>query len=372
LHKTFSSHKVIKVMLKPEFWKNKRVFVTGHTGFKGAWLCLWLDSMGAKVTGYALPPPTNPSLFELARVPELIDSHTGDVTDKTKLESVMKAAAPEIVIHMAAQSLVRYSYDHPGETFSTNVMGSVNVLDVVRRVPSVRAVVMVTSDKCYHNEEWVWGYRENARLGGADPYSASKGCAELVVAAFQHSYFDPKNNPGCAAVGSARAGNVIGGGDWALDRLVPDIIRSLLIEQPTLIRNPQATRPWQHVLEPLHGYLMLAERLYTDGHQFASAWNFGPPEESEKTVGWIIEQMYQLWGVTFDWKKDPNPGPPECTFLKLDASKARGYMGWRPKLDLITTLDWIVKWSRRFQAKDDMRKVTLDEIQRFMAIVPKQ
>lgn len=357
-------------MINPEFWKGKNVFVTGHTGFKGSWLCLWLDRLGAKVTGYALPPPTNPSLFELARVAESMHSIIADVTNLPALQAAIAAAKPDIVIHMAAQSLVRYSYDNPVETFTTNVLGTVHVLDAVRRVPSVRAVVIVTSDKCYHNEEWVWGYRETSRLGGADPYSASKGCAELVVAGYQHSFFDPKTNPGCAAVGSSRAGNVIGGGDWATDRLVPDIVRSLLKNRPTIIRSPQATRPWQHVLEPLHGYLMLAERLYTDGHAFASAWNFGPPEQSEKTVGWIIEQMYRLWGVTFDWTKDPNPGPPECTFLKLDASKARAYLGWRPKLDLLATLDSIVKWSRRFEAGDDMRKVSVAEIEHFMTIVP--
>ena len=357
-------------MLNPKFWKGKHVFVTGHTGFKGSWLCLWLEHLGAKVTGYALPPPTKPSLFELARVADSMDSHVGDVKDLNLLQATLTAAKPDIVIHMAAQALVRYSYENPVETFSTNVIGTVNLLDAVRRVPSVRAVVIVTSDKCYHNEEWVWGYRETSRLGGADPYSASKGCAELVVAAYQHSYFNPRNNPGCAAVASVRAGNVIGGGDWAVDRLVPDIIRSLLKNQPTLIRSPQATRPWQHVLEPLHGYLMLAERLYRDGYEFSSAWNFGPLEQGEKTVGWIVEHMYQLWGITFDWRKDMDSGPPESTFLKLDSSKARAYLGWRPKLDLTTTLDWIVKWSRRFEENDDMRKVSIDEIERFMAIAP--
>jgi len=358
-------------MLNPEFWKGKHVFVTGHTGFKGSWLCMWLNHLGAKVTGYALPPPTDPSLFEMAHIDTLINHVVGDVADLPKLQTALAAAKPDIVIHMAAQSLVRYSYEHPVETFSTNVLGSVHMLEAVRHVPSVRAVVMVTSDKCYHNEEWVWGYRENSRLGGDDPYSASKGCAELVVNAFQHSFFSPKTNgEGVAAVASARAGNVIGGGDWALDRLVPDILRSLLKGQPTLIRNPQATRPWQHVLEPLHGYLMLAERLYADRHQFSSAWNFGPPEKSEKTVGWIIEKMYDLWGVDFEWQRDPNRGPPECTFLKLDASKAHAHLGWRPKLDLPTTLDWIVKWTRRYQAGDDMRKVSVAEIDRFMAIRP--
>jgi CDP-glucose 4,6-dehydratase len=358
-------------MLNPEFWKGRRVFVTGHTGFKGSWLCLWLNHLGAQVTGYALPPPSDPSLFEMARIADSVDSHTGDVRDLAALEAALTAAQPEVVIHMAAQSLVRYSYDHPVETFATNVLGTVHLLDAVRRTPSVRAVVVVTSDKCYYNEEWVWGYREDSRLGGHDPYSGSKGCAELVVTAYQNSFFSADRHPGAAVVGSARAGNVIGGGDWALDRLVPDILRSLLKGEPTLIRNPQATRPWQHVLEPLHGYLMLAERLHADGHQFSSGWNFGPPEESERTVGWIIERLYDLWRVDFEWQRDRNPGPPESTFLKLDASKARAHLGWRPKLDLDTTLQWIVDWTRRYQAGDDMRKVSLADIERFMAIVPK-
>jgi CDP-glucose 4,6-dehydratase len=353
-------------MIRPEFWKGKRVFVTGHTGFKGSWLCLWLSGMGAHVSGYALPPPSQPSLFEIARIDALVDHHLGDVRDLPALERALSAARPDIVIHMAAQSLVRPSYERPVETFATNTLGSVHLLDAVRRVPSVRAVVMVTSDKCYENHEWVWGYREDSQLGGADPYSASKGCAELVVSAYQRSFFDPGRFPGCAAVASARAGNVIGGGDWAQDRLVPDILRSLLQGRPTLIRNPQATRPWQHVMEPLHGYLMLAERLHEDGHALAGGWNFGPPEESERTVGWIIEELYERWGVDFEWQRDPDPGPPECTFLKLDASKARAHLGWRPKLDLPDTLQWIVDWTRAYQRGDDMREITQADIRRFM------
>ena len=357
-------------MLKAEFWNGRRVFVTGHTGFKGSWLCIWLNHLGAKVTGYALPPPTEPSLFEAAGVASLIDSRTADVRDQAALQAALLDAQPEIVIHMAAQSLVRYSYDYPVETFATNVLGTVHLLDAVRHCPAVRAVVVVTSDKCYYNEEWVWGYREDSRLGGHDPYSGSKGCAELVVTSYRASYFDAARHADCAAVGSARAGNVIGGGDWALDRLVPDILRSLLKNQPTLIRNPQATRPWQHVLEPLHGYLMLAERLYIDGQTFASAWNFGPPEESERTVGWIIEHLYEMWGVDFEWTRDHNPGPPESTFLKLDASKARAQLRWRPKLNLETTLSWIVEWTRRYQAGNEMLEVSLGDIDRFMAITP--
>jgi CDP-glucose 4,6-dehydratase len=332
-------------------------------------LCLWLDHVGARVTGYALDPPTDPSLFELARISELIDHHFGDVRDLVALETALRDAQPEVVIHMAAQSLVRYSYENPVETFSTNVLGTVHMLDAVRRVPSVRAVVVVTSDKCYFNEEWVWGYREDARLGGHDPYSGSKGAAELVVTAYQNSFFHPERNPDLAVVGSARAGNVIGGGDWAVDRLVPDIMSSLLEGQPTLIRKPQATRPWQYVLEPLNGYLMLAERLFNDGHGFASAWNFGPSEEGERTVGWIIERLYALWPAAFDWERDDNPAPPESGFLKLDASRAHAYLGWRPKLDLETTLEWVVNWYKRYEAGEDARDECLKEIRRFMAIV---
>jgi CDP-glucose 4,6-dehydratase len=349
-------------MMNPEFWKGKKVFVTGHTGFKGSWLCLWLDEVGAEVHGYSLPPPTNPSLFEMARIEQTLKSSVmGDVRDLPKLEQALAAAQPDIVIHMAAQTLVRYSYREPVETFGTNVLGTTHLLDAVRRVPSVRAVVVVTSDKCYYNEEWVWGYREDSRLGGHDPYSASKGAAEIVVAA----YFGPESGSP-TVVGSGRAGNVIGGGDWALDRLVPDIIRTLLEKQPTLIRNPQATRPWQHVLEPLNGYLVLAERLYNERHKFASGWNFGPPESSEKTVGWIVEHLYKLWGVDYPWVKDKEAGPPENTFLKLDASKAHAYLGWWPKLDLPETLAWIVRWTRRYEAGEDMRNATLDDIRQFM------
>lgn len=356
-------------MLQVDFWKNKRVFVTGHTGFKGAWLCLWLRHLGAHVTGYALPPPSDPSLFELAGIGHRVDSIIGDVRDLAGLEKALAAARPDIVIHMAAQTLVRYSYDQPVETFSTNILGSVHALEAVRRTPSVRAVVMVTSDKCYQNNEWYWGYREDERLGGHDPYSASKACAEIAIAAYQHSFFADASAP---AVASARAGNVIGGGDWALDRLVPDILRSLLKNQPTLIRKPQATRPWQHVLEPLHGYLVLAQHLYEGGKEYSSPWNFGPPEDSEKTVGWIIAKLYGLWGVKFDWTLDTDPGPPESTFLKLDASKARARLGWRPLLDLETTLEWIVRWTRRYEAGDDMAAVSVADIEQFTALMSRR
>lgn len=353
---------------RPEFWRDRRVLVTGHTGFKGSWLCLWLDHVGARVTGYALAPPTDPSLFELARVAERIDHRTGDVRDIDALERTVRETAPEVVFHLAAQSLVRYSYEQPVETFSTNVLGTVHLLDAVRRAPSVRAVVAVTSDKCYRNEEWVWGYRESDRLGGHDPYSGSKGAAELAVEALRSSFFDPAREPAAAAVATARAGNVIGGGDWAADRLVPDIVGSLLRGEATRIRNPQATRPWQFVLEPLHGYLMLAERLHEEGHAYAEAWNFGPGEESERTVGWVAERLHGLWGDGAPWRHDPDAGPPESTFLKLDASKARARLGWRPKLDLETALEWIAGWTRRLQAGEDPRVACLEDIRRYEEI----
>jgi CDP-glucose 4,6-dehydratase len=351
-------------MTQADFWKGKRVFLTGHTGFKGSWLCLWLHRMGAHVTGYALAPPSDPSLFELARIPGIVESRLGDVRDLSGLEEAIQAARPEVVFHMAAQSLVRYSYREPVETFGTNVLGTVHVLDAVRRVPGVRAVVIVTSDKCYFNEEWVWGYREDDRLGGIDPYSGSKGAAELVVTAYRNSFFQGPDGP---AIASARAGNVIGGGDWAEDRLVPDILRSLLRGESTLIRHPEATRPWQFVLEPLNGYLTLAEALYRHGSAYAGAWNFGPSEQNEWTVGSIIERLYQLWGAGFEWTRDTQPGPPESTFLKLDASKARARLHWQPRLDLDTTLEWIVDWTRRYQAGDDVRETSLAQIERFCA-----
>ncbi|PID96375.1 MAG: CDP-glucose 4,6-dehydratase [Actinomycetales bacterium] len=356
-------------MVDPQFWHNRRVFLTGHTGFKGSWLCLWLHRLGAEVYGYALDPPTDPSLFRTARVDELVDSTTGDIRDLAALRSAVERAQPEVVIHMAAQTLVRPSFDDPVETFSTNVMGTVHLLEAVREVPSVKAVVVVTSDKCYFNEEWVWGYREDSRLGGEDPYSSSKGCAELATLAYRHSFYDPARRPGAAVVATARAGNVIGGGDWATDRLVPDILKSLLRNEPTLIRHPQATRPWQHVMEPLNGYLMLAERLCSpDGQQFANAWNFGPPEDSERTVGWIIARIYDLWGVDFEWVRDERPGPPENTFLKLDAAKARARLHWQPRLDLPTTLEWIVDWTRGYQRGEDTRGLTLADIDRFCGL----
>lgn len=307
------------------FWHGKRVFLTGHTGFKGGWLSLWLQQLGADVTGYALDAPTSPSLFEAASVARGMRSIIGDVRDGDAVKRAMAVARPDIVIHMAAQPLVRYSYVNPVETYSTNVMGVVNLLEAVRATPGVRAVVNVTSDKCYENREWPWGYRENEAMGGYDPYSNSKGCAELVTAGYRSSFFHADKYPEHGvALGSGRAGNVIGGGDWALDRLIPDMLRAIGAGEPVMIRNPHAIRPWQHVLEPLSGYLTLAEKLYTEGPVHAEGWNFGPYDTDAKPVEWIVERMTQEWGAGASWTLDGQDHPHEATYLKLDCSKARG------------------------------------------------
>ncbi len=345
------------VGMTPDFWKGRRVFVTGHTGFKGSWLSLWLQSLGAEVAGYALPPPTEPSLFVRARVTVGIDSHIGDVRNLDALSKCMHAARPEIVIHIAAQPLVRDSYRLPVETYATNVMGTVHLLEAVRTAASVRAVVIVTSDKCYENREWVWGYRESEAMGGFDPYSSSKGCAELVTSAYRRSFFESG-----AAVASARAGNVIGGGDWARDRLIPDMIRAFTAGQPVHIRNPHAIRPWQHVLEPLSGYLSLAERLIKEGQKHADGWNFGPSEDDARPVQWIVERLTSLWGNDASWTLDAEPQLHEAAHLKLDCSKARASLGWRPKWGLEVALQRIVEWHRAEQSGSDMHALTLKQI----------
>ena len=348
------------------FWSGKNVFVTGHTGFKGSWLCLWLQQLGANVTGYALPPPTNPSLFEIAQIGQGMHSIIGDIRDGAALAGAMQAAAPDIVIHMAAQPLVRYSYIEPVETYSTNVMGTVHVLEAVRKTPSVRAVVNVTSDKCYENKEWVWGYRENEAMGGYDPYSSSKGCAELVASAYRNSFFNPeKYSEHRVALASARAGNVIGGGDWADDRLIPDILRAISAGQPVTIRNPHAIRPWQHVLEPLSGYLQLAQQLYEAGVAYAEGWNFGPNDEDAKPVQWIVEKLTQAWGEGASWRLDQADQPHEAHYLKLDCSKAKQRLDWQPRWSLATTLEMIVVWQHAYRAKADMRLYTLNQISHY-------
>jgi CDP-glucose 4,6-dehydratase len=353
------------MVINSSFWRGKKVFVTGHTGFKGSWISLWLQQLGAEVTGYAMKPPTNPSLFEVAHVAEGMTSIIGDIRDATKLHHSIRQSAPDIVIHMAAQPLVRRSYIDPVETYSTNVMGTVHLLEAVRQTPSVRAVVNVTTDKCYENKEWVWGYRENDPLGGFDPYSSSKGCAELITAAFRQSFFD-SSSINChhqTAVATARAGNVIGGGDWSEDRLIPDILRALESGQSVNIRNPSATRPWQHVLEPISGYLVLAEKLSSGaGQQYAEGWNFGPREEDARSVQWIAEKMVSTWGNRARWKLAAGTHPHEARYLKLDISKAKESLNWEPKWPLSTALEKILTWHNAYLRGANMRNLTIQQI----------
>lgn len=347
----------------PAFWAGKRVFLTGHTGFKGSWMALWLQKMGAQVTGFALAPPTSPALFEIANVATGMTSIIGDIRDRDVLEAALLAADPEIVIHMAAQPLVRASYDDPVGTYATNVMGTVHLLEAVRKAPSVRAVCVVTTDKCYENREWVWGYREDEAMGGHDPYSNSKGCSELVTLAYRRSFF----GEGKAAIASGRAGNVIGGGDWAIDRLVPDILRAVADGDPVLIRNPLATRPWQHVLEPVSGYLVLCQALWNEPTSAAQAWNFGPRDEDAKPVQWIVERMCERWGDGAGWTRDESVQPHEANYLKLDISKARTGLGWQPRWSLSEALDRIVAWHRAWLSGVDMHDYCLHELERFAA-----
>ena len=342
-----------------EFWQGKRVFVTGHTGFKGSWLSLWLQNLGATVKGLALAPATNPALFEEARVAEGMESKIGDIRDLAAVSASIKAFNPDILIHMAAQPLVRLSYREPVETYATNVMGTVHVLEAARRCSNLRAIVNVTSDKCYENREWEWGYRENEPMGGHDPYSNSKGCAELVTAAYRSSFF---NTDDTAALASARAGNVIGGGDWAEDRLIPDILRAFGDRHPVVVRNPQASRPWQHVLEPLSGYLVLAERLFTEGKAFAEGWNFGPCDDDVKPVEWILDHLVSRWGDGASWEHDNRNHPHEAHLLKLDASKVGARLGWRPRWSLRYALDTIVDWHRVWLSGGNMQEHTLQQI----------
>lgn len=353
--------------MNTDFWKGKKVLVTGHTGFKGSWLCMWLQQMGANVTGLALKPPSNPSMFEMARIADGMNSIESDVRDLEKVKKILNENKPEIVIHMAAQALVHYSYKDPVTTYTTNIIGTMNVLEAVRHCDSVRVVVSITSDKCYENLEWVWGYRENDRMGGHDPYSSSKGCAELLISAYRDSYFHPKDYQSHGvALASTRAGNVIGGGDWSGDRLVPDIIRAIIAGKPVLIRNPNAVRPWQFVMEPLRGYLMLAERLWDEGPKLASGWNFGPDIDEIENVQWIVEYLTEHWGEGASWVLDKGEHPHEDNFLKLDTTKAKSLLDWNPSLPLTTLLDWIVEWYQGYSHQEDMRELTEKQIARYV------
>jgi CDP-glucose 4,6-dehydratase len=346
-----------------DFWTGRSVFLTGHTGFKGSWLSLWLQSMGARVHGLALDPPTRPNMFEQARVAEGMTSVIGDIRDPETVLAAISAADPEIVIHMAAQPLVRYSYDHPVETYTTNVLGTVHVLEAARSARRLRAIVNVTTDKSYENQEWAWAYRENDPMGGHDPYSSSKGCAELVTSAYRRSFLAGQG----IALASARAGNVIGGGDWAQDRLVPDVLRAFEKGIPVVIRNPASTRPWQHVLEPLSGYLLLVEHLWQSGQEVAEGWNFGPDDRDTRPVEWIVQHLVSLWGGEAAWQLDGGENPHEADYLRLDISKARSRLAWAPRWDLANALHAVVEWHRSWVNGEDVRAVTLDQIALYSA-----
>ena len=350
-----------------EFWRDRRVLVTGHTGFKGAWLSLWLHRLGARVTGFALPPATSPNLFTLAAIDRQIDSQLGDVRDPSAVDAVLALSRAEVVFHLAAQALVRRSYADPVGTYAANVMGTAHVLDAARRASGLRAVVVVTSDKCYENREWWWPYREDEAMGGHDPYSSSKGCAELVTAAWRRSFF-LSDGTAPVGLGSARAGNVIGGGDWAEERLVPDCMRAFAAGEPVVIRRPAAVRPWQHVLEPLSGYLTLAERLSSDPRGFGEAWNFGPATDEARPVAWVVDRLSRFWGDGARWERDPRTHPHEAGLLQVDASKARARLGWTPRLSLEEGLRWTVDWYRRVGAGEDAAALTLDQIERFESL----
>lgn len=344
--------------MNTSFWKNKKVLITGHTGFKGSWLCLLLHKLDADISGFALEAPTNPSLFSICNINTFVDSTIADIRDYNAIYKTIERVKPEIIIHMAAQPLVRESYKNPVETYQTNVMGTVNLLDSIRLIGGVRAIVNVTTDKCYENKEWAWGYRENEPMGGYDPYSNSKGCSELVTSSFRNSFFNTATySQHGVALASGRAGNVIGGGDWATDRLIPDIIKAIAQGEKVKIRSPFAIRPWQHVLEPLSGYLTLAEKLYTHGTQYAEGWNFGPVDDDAKTVEWIVQKLCAKWGNKASYEIDKNPQPHEATYLKLDCSKARQILQWNPRWRLGKTLDTIVEFTKAYQNNENITDV---------------
>jgi CDP-glucose 4,6-dehydratase len=356
--------------LNRAFWKNRRVFLTGHTGFKGSWLSLWLSRLGSEVVGYALEPPTSPSLYRQANVESDLHSIIGDIRDFQRLRDAIAEFKPEVVLHLAAQSVVRTGYEDPVGTYASNVMGTVHLLEAIRTLKHRCVIVNVTSDKCYENREWVWGYRENDPMGGHDPYSNSKGCSELVTSAFRDSYFPPQllHQHG-VALASARAGNAIGGGDWTAFQLIPDLMRAFIAGQSCLIRNPLSYRPWQFVLEPLRGYLLIAEHLTEKGAEFASGWNFGPFEEDAKPVSWIADNLSAKWGRGASWTRDTAVTPSEARALKLDASKSAAYLDWHPVLRIEQTLSWISEWYQAFESGGDLRSVTLEQIKRYESLI---
>jgi CDP-glucose 4,6-dehydratase len=341
-----------------EFWNGKKVLITGHTGFKGSWLAFWLKNLGADVCGYSLAPDAQPNLFENLEIEKRINSVFGDVCDLPHFEKVLQNFQPEIVFHLAAQSLVRKSYRAPVETYATNVIGTVNVLEAVRKIDSVKSVVVITTDKVYENKEWLWAYRETERLGGFDPYSNSKACAELAVSAYRNSFFAD----GKTLIATARAGNVIGGGDWSEDRLLPDVFRSLIFGEKLSIRNPHSIRPWQHALEPLAGYMKLAEKLHAGEKDFAGAWNFGPSEEDAKPVGWILEEIKRVWNESVNWEIADGEQPHEARLLKLDSAKAKHELKWLPKLSLSEAVRLTAEWYRGFKDKRDLVELTAIQI----------
>ena len=351
------------------FWKNKKVLLTGHTGFKGSWLSIWLKKLGAELVGFSKDIPTKPSLFEVAKVSEGMISITGNIEDFAMIQKVVKENKPEIVIHMAAQSLVRKSYEEPITTFATNVMGTVNLLQAIKTTGSTRVLINVTSDKCYENKGTEKAFSENSPMGGYDPYSSSKGCAELVTSSFRDSFFNLKEfeRHGCS-LSSVRSGNVIGGGDWAKDRLIPDIMNSISKRIPTQIRNTRSIRPWQFVLEPLFGYLILAQRMWEEGKEFSEPWNFGPDETDCKSVKWILEKISKEWNDGFSWKEDTKDNPHEAEMLKLDCTKAKKRLGWKTKLDVTETIEWTVNWYKEYFKNSDMKEYTENQIDKFVSL----
>ena len=352
--------------MNANFWRGRKVFITGHTGFKGSWLCMWLKILGAEITGYSLDPYTKPNLFDLAEVEKGMTSVIGDIRDLNKLKLVLIESSPEIIIHMAAQPLVKLSYVDPVNTYSTNVMGTVNLFEAARFCHSVRAIVNVTTDKCYENKEWSWGYRENDLLGGFDPYSNSKACSEFVTNAYRNSFFNPiKYSEHGVAIATARAGNVIGGGDWSDDRLIPDLFKAFEANQQPIIRAPNSIRPWQYVLEPLSGYLELAEKLYNQGENFSGSWNFGPAADNAKSVGWLVEKIVEIWNGNVNVKIENSSTFHETNFLKLDISKSLSNLDWKPKLNLIETLQIIVEWEKARLNFKNVPKLCMSQIINF-------